>query len=222
MTQTLWGFGDSWGEGWRVGIENSYTNLLAAKLGLNCVNYSRSGSSLGLVTDTLLKHHDEFQAGDSVLVTVPSDRRWYQQRLDNQMGTITSFDDEEYMCVMKLSNAEPYWFEWHHSQFINTIRSLCELHGVTLYMQHNIGEHRILEEMQPLGLQNYFLDTEHSMAEWLGSPKWSSYEDSNDQLCWGKFCEDNPYFWDDRDNHPNFDGHQRIAEILSEKIQGTR
>lgn len=209
---TLWGFGDSWGAGYGIDPAMCYTQLIGDGMGIRVNNQSQAGAALGHIVHDFLNCTQNFQPGDLVLVTLPPDTRGYRI-YPGHAGTLFS-GTPEYEQMMQHVDYSLTWFEWHHSLFQSTIINQCQEKQVTLLMQHNYGELRIIEPLQQTCNPDYYVDQTTSMSEWLGGMPWDGYTTENCGPSAETMCSD---LFLDNDTHPNEQGHAIIAKRITER-----
>ena len=207
--KTLYCFGDSWGYGSELDFsqgERPFADLVSEKLGYSLKNYSQSNMSLGLITRQISQIAKNINKGDLVLVVIPPDSRWYTewQTLDYKKNDF--FNDK--------SNE---WFEYHHQLFIFAICEILNKTDCYYLLMHNYGKF-------PLGNDDYFFSNLYQ-EKFLGKESLTGiltdYHDTDSPIeietRQGSFIFYGPYF-EGCYRHPNQKGHEKIAELIEQKI----
>jgi hypothetical protein len=215
-------FGDSWGAGAELSTEECpFVHWFAKSLGTNYKNYSKEGSSLGIILHTLVETISSIKKDDTVLIIIPPDARWYDENRAQGFYTLMNWQRKDYFKF--LNNKTLEWFKYHHALFIYTIQKILTDIGCYYIMAHNYGQ---INETQKYGLSiNYqkFLsdiDLTNLLSEvpttWLSYPnhlppdRMFDQDGPPDNIFTGKYFEGCK-------QHPNELGHKRIAELLLEK-----
>lgn len=221
--KTLWGFGDSWGIGWGIDPAGCYTQLVGNQLELPVKNLSIEGASMGHILYTFLDASVKFKPSDLVLVTLPPDTRGYRIYPGHALSIFSTEPggeiSPEYVSMLEHIDYSAAWFEWHHSIFQNTIISQCQEKQVTLLMQHNYGELRIIDPLRQTCKPEYYVDQNASMAEWLGGLPWDGYTLTT---CGPNTNVMTTDLFLDNDTHPNEQGHKIIAHRILERFNEIR
>ena len=90
-------FGDSWGAGAELKFnEHPFVHWVAKELGSNYKNFSKEGSSLGIILHTLVEQITAITKNDTVLVIIPPDARWYDENAEKGFYTVMNCQREDY------------------------------------------------------------------------------------------------------------------------------
>ncbi len=233
----IWCFGDSWGAGAELNINENLRHpfgyWLAKDLGEKFINLSFEGNSYPVIVtqifdnirnrnedspvSELIKIKSELfiQKNDIVLVVIPPDIRWMDQRGKEFISWRYDADKERYMSW--LGNKTKIWFRYHTSLFTYSIQSALDSIGCTYLFMHNYGgEFTIDDRFKSLINTDNFLDVKKSLTTLLGGKdEYESWNLENDGP--QTDLEDKKYF-EGTHEHPNELGHRRIADLIKEKI----
>lgn len=205
----LYCLGDSWGWGW-AGTDkrgnhlppfvNNYCQVLATKLGLELVNYSRPGNSFPQITQQFFRRlAPVLQPDDVVFFTIPPDVRWHRaiprglNGTDNQYGweddedTISTlyYRGEFFEKLVAPGNVigddtfcylESEIAQNNFNPYWFKYNTSLQLIAITYYCESkNITcamQHNYgnLDDLLWAAPKDLLLDEKHSMWEWLGLP----------------------------------------------------
>jgi hypothetical protein len=115
------------------------------------------------------------------------------------------------------------WFIYHHSLFIFAIISMLRLKGCKFILCHNYGALELHPRYKSMiDCDNTFLDKNNSLTMLLTDRDWKDNYNRNfkwdgpaPSLFVGKYFEGNLF-------HPNQLGHERIAELLLERMNNVK
>ena len=214
MIKNILCFGDSWGQNH---IGKPFVHWVADYFKVTHKNFSLGGSSLGLITHTVVSNLKIIDENSLVLIVVPPDFRWYSES-EKGFFSLQDYCSVEYSTFFKGKTSE--WFRYHHSFFIYSLQKILEDKKCNYVMMHNFGQ---LEYLQ-YGLnisRSKFLNTK-SLHELLmiNSTSWKSYPNpltepnGPDELYFN-----GPYF---EGNHPNEKGHQEIARQIIDFLKNQK
>ena len=185
--------------------EKPYVYTVAKQLGCESMIRANVGKSLGVITSTLLKDIsngvDNFDGTKYILddktlllIMVPPDTRWYTQDGSDEQFTELRIGDEEHKHF--LVGKGRYWFQYHQSMFISTIHQALKHRDIPYLTMNNLGKFDCIDGLSPL------VDWDRHLFR---------DSDLTDRLKRGHdFAFDN--------EHPNQDGHDKIARWCLERI----
>lgn len=218
-------FGDSWAAGAELDLQTQrpFINWLADLLATPCVNYSKQGSSLGIILHTLVSKITEINKNDTVIVIVPPDTRWYDENREQGFYSLMNWQRDDYFKF--LNNKTLEWFKYHHAVFIYTIQNILNDIGCKYIMAHNYGQ---IDEYVQFNLNiNFDRFLSHSSLVELLSPttaEWKSYPTHLPLRL--QFNEDGPTsrifsgkYFEGCETHPNELGHKYLAQLFLEKLK---
>lgn len=206
----LYCLGDSWGWGW-AGADikgnhlkpfvNNYCQVLATKLHLTLVNYSRPGNSFPQITQHFFRRvAPVLQKNDVVFFTVPPDVRWHRAVPKGLNGTNDyPWDDNEDTISTLYYRGGMFSEKLVAPGSIITDDTFCYLESVIAENNHNPYWFKYNTSLQLIAITHYcdannitcamqhnygnlddllwatpkhlLLDERHSMWEWLGLPQ---------------------------------------------------
>jgi hypothetical protein len=215
-------FGDSWGAGAELKFnEHPFVHWFAKELGSNYKNFSKEGSSLGIILHTLIDQITAITKNDTVLVIIPPDARWYDENAEKGFYTVMNWQREDYFKF--LNNKTLEWFRYHHALFVYAIQKILNDIGCYYIMAHNYGQIKELQKYKlQIDYQRFLSDTDLSNLL-SDKPKiWKSYPE--DLPPEHRFDQDGPpdnlftgKYFEGCKCHPNELGHKRIAELMIQK-----
>lgn len=209
MVQHLHCFGDSWGYGSELAFhknEKPFARLLSKHFKCGLTNHAWPNRSLGLITRDIAEHVGKIHPDDLVLVVIPPDSRWY-----------TEWETLDYAKDPFFLDKSNDWFEYHHQLFIFSICEMLEKIKCRYLLMHNYGKF-------PLDSEKYYFSNFHrdkflskdSLTDLLTEKKLNlSPIEAETQMMKhfkGKYFEGCKF-------HPNQLGHQRIADLIVEKLK---
>ncbi len=207
-------FGDSWGSDLELPGGKPFPDHVALNLNVPCENYAKGGSSLGLITHTVVSKIKYITQNALVLIVIPPDFRWYSES-EKGFYSLQDYCSTEYAVFFKNKTAE--WFRYHHALFIFTIQKILKEKNCTYVMMHNFGQ----LDYNKYGLaidSNKFLSRKslHELLTPIEFSPWSSYPDVLSQPNGpDEYFFRGPYF-EGCQYHPNDLGHKKIAELILE------
>lgn len=203
--------------------EHPFVHWVANTLNAPYENHGVCGASLGLILHSLVAKIPDITADDLVLVTIPPDIRWYDQNDDRGFFSLQTYERKEYFAFLNNKGLE--WFRYHHALFIYSMQKILNDIGCTYILTHVYGQ---MDEYKHYGLKIDFTKflSDVSMLNLLAETAsfiWRCYPDHLprehhlDRDGPDFIDRESKYFWPN-DGHPNELGHQRIAELMVEKL----
>jgi len=206
----IWVFGDSWAAGYGLKEkEKRFSDHFEGEV----INKGISASSMGHVTADVLKQSPEFKEGDSLVVIIPPDTRWYNIQRDYQTSSIFN-DCPEQLSILEIHSYRE-WYVYHHSLFIYTLINLAKDKGMRLVLAHNYGKLEIAPFFDIP--DSVFLDRKKSLTHLLlGTEVWVDNLRVADKNRMNNVQHD---YFIPGDNHPNELGHKIIADMIIAKLR---
>lgn len=222
IVNTLFCFGDSWGAGAELKPgEQPFAQIVATALNIHFDNYSMQGHSLGIILHSIVSNVNKLQPDDTVIVVVPPDTRWYDENEKDGFYSLMKWDDDYFKFLNKKTLD---WFTYHHAMFVYTIQKTLNDVGCYYVMAHNYGQ---IDEYKKynfqIDYQKFLSDTNLTQLLTNEGKQWDSYPEHLKTRCTD--VQDGPpellftgKYFEGCQQHPNQLGHQRIAELILEKI----
>jgi len=206
----IWVFGDSWAEGWGLKEnEKRFSDHFEGEV----TNKGVAASSMGHVTSHVLQASNDFKDGDSLIVIIPPDTRWYN--IEKHYHTSSIFNGHPAQEVVLGIHSSREWYIYHHSLFIYTLINIAKDTGVKLVLAHNYGNLEIAPFFDIP--DSAFLDRSRSLTHLLlGIEVWE--DNLRVDASSAMHTVSHEYFIPG-DNHPNEKGHKIIASMLVDKLE---
>lgn len=209
----LFVFGDSWA--WGSELEHPekqrFSHILSNQFDLIEKNYSRPNSSLFEINYKILT---QTPVNSFVVVIIPPDSRISNIQDGFKFDTVHS-DSEQYEIFSKNNGLE--YFEWNHNLLINSICHNLASNKNKFLLMKNYGELNLMTFNEKW--KHYILgDSLHSILN-AKKPTFQGYV--MNLRDWGgpSFDDFSGKYFEGCDCHPNKLGHEKIAEIIKEKMQ---
>lgn len=206
----IWVFGDSWAEGYRLKEgEKRFSDHFEGEV----TNKGLAASSMGHITSDVLQNSPDFKEGDSLVVIIPPDTRWYN--IANEYRTSSIFNGRPEQQVVLELHSYTEWYIYHHSLFIYTLINLAKDKGMKLVLAHNYGNLEIAPFFDIP--DSVFLDRNKSLTHLLlGVEVWEDNLRVHDKNSMHNVQHD---YFIPGDNHPNEKGHKVIADMIIDKLK---
>jgi hypothetical protein len=223
--KNLWIFGCSFSSGYlKVPREKSYGNLIAGEMGFNIVNLANAGRSNDMLFYELMSNVNNIKEDDYIIFQFSSFDRIGHFVDDNlhsyfssaglpQLGIDHKMNEEPFKNFSKqeLKILLDYIIEWHPRTWkfeidntINLLNYLKSTKNINYSLLYMLNEYQVINE-NVIKLPTNTNKNNISIHDFLMENKLTISDE---------FPDEYTYF----DSHPGFGGHEKLKEIILEKI----